>query len=160
MKITIYILTIISTLALVSCNTKSPKEFDTTLIEEEVKQMLMAYDDSVRKNGINGEFFFLDKSDAFYWVPPGYKYALHYDSISKILLKNAPHFRYIDNSWEKLQIMGLSDQYASFNGVINNYAITSDSDTIVTKLSETGIVVRRGNDWKLLSGQTVIIGHE
>ena len=160
MKSTIYILTIISTLALASCDTKSPKELDSTLIEEEVEQMLMAYNDSVRKNGITGEFFFLDKSDAFYWVPPGYKYALHYDSISNILRENASHFRYIDNSWDKLHIMGISDQYASFNGVINNYAITSDNDTIVTKLSETGIVVKRGNEWKLLSGQTVIIENE
>ena len=160
MKNTIYVLTIISIFSLTSCNTKPPKEVDTALIEKEVKQMFMAYDDSVRKNGINGEFYFLDNSDAFYWVPPGYKYALHYDSIANILHKNAPQFKYIDNSWDKLQIMGLSDKYASFNGVVNSYVITTENDTIVTKLSETGIVVKRGNDWKLLSGQTVIIENE
>lgn len=66
------------------------ESFDAKTVEKEVKKMFLAYDDSVRKNGIEAEFFFLDNSDEFYWVPPGYKYALHYDSIAKILHEYAP----------------------------------------------------------------------
>ena len=155
------LLIIAISISMLSCSSeKTIQDFDAATIEKEVKQMFMAYDDSLRKSGINGEFFFLDNSDAFYWVPPGYKYALPYDSIANILHANSPKYQYIDNSWDNLQIMGLSDKYASFNGVVNSYVITSENDTIVTKLSETGIVVKRGNEWKLLSGQTVIIENE
>jgi len=143
-----------------SCQQKSSQTYDTKAVEKEVRIMFKAYDDSVRKNGIEGEFFFLDNSDGFYWVPPGYKYALHYDSIANILHEYAPQYKYIDNSWDKLQIMGLSDKYASFTGVINSYAITVDNDTTITKLSETGNVVKRSSGWKFLSGQTVVIENE
>ncbi len=160
MKTRKFILTLLLFISFFSCNRQPKNEFDATAVEREVKQMFMAYDDSVSKNGIKAEFFFLDNSDAFYWVPPGYKYALHYDSIANILREIAPQYKYIDNSWDKLQIMGLSDKYASFNGVINSYVITVDNDTITTKLSETGIVVKRGSGWKFLSGQTVVIENE
>lgn len=153
-----YLLIPIAFLFLISCT--PDKTYDTTKIELEVKDMFLAYDDSVRKNGIEGEFFFLDNSDAFYWVPPGYKYALHYDSISRILHENATNFKYIDNNWDTLEILPLSDKYASFNGVINSYSITVNNDTIVTKLSETGLVVKRENGWKYLNGQTVVIDNE
>lgn len=144
-----------------SCSSEKPTtEFEVRTIEQEIKTMFMAYDDSVRKNGINGEFFFLDKSDAFYWVPPGYKYALHYDSIANILAAYAPLYTHIDNNWDTLQIIPLSDKYASFNGVINSFMVSSKNDTSITKLSETGLVVKRGKHWKLLSGQTVIISNE
>jgi len=140
-----------------SCNEKETNSLDTIKIEKEVRQMFSAYDDAVRKNGIEGEFAFLDKSEQFYWVPPGYEYAIHYDSIAKILKSVAPKLRYIDNTWDTLYIMPLTDNYASFNGVINSYVITSTNDTTITKLSETGLVIKRGKHWKFLSGQTIII---
>jgi len=157
MKNQTYILIALFLVSITSCTTTSVKEIDTASIERDVKQMFQAYDDSVRKNGIEGEFFFLDNSDQFYWVPPGYKYALHYDSIAKILKKYAPNLKYVDNTWDTLYIMPLSDKYASFNGIINSYVITSNSDTSTIKLSETGLVIKRGKHWKFLSGQTIII---
>lgn len=155
----LFILTI--SILIISCSSeKTTQEFDAATVEKEVKNMFLAYDDSVRKNGIDGEFFFLDNSKQFYWVPPGYKYALHYDSIAKILHEYAPNFKYINNTWDTLHIMALSDKYASFNGIINSYSITVDNDTTTSKLSETGLVIKRGEHWKFLSGQTVIIDNE
>ncbi len=148
-------------LAFFSCSPKkATQEYNASSIEKEVKEMFLAYNDSVRKNGIKGEFFFLDNSEQFYWVPPGHKYALHYDSVARILHTFAPHFKYIDNKWDTLQIMALSAKYASFNGIINSYAITVDNDTTTTKLSETGLVIKRGKHWKFLSGQTVVINEQ
>lgn len=160
MKIRNYLVLILIIFLFLSCNTQPEKEFDTVAVEKEVKKMFLAYDDSVRKNGIDGEFFFLDNSEQFYWVPPEYKYALHYDSIAKILHEYAPNFKYINNTWDTLHIMALSDTYASFNGVINSYTITIDNDTIESKLSETGLVIKKGNHWKFLSGQTIVINNE
>lgn len=160
MKIRNYLFLILIPISFFSCNKEPDKEFDTAIVEKEVKEMFIAYDDSVRKNGIEGEFFFLDNSEQFYWVPPGYKYALHYDSIAKILHEYAPNFKYINNTWDTLHIMALSDKYASFNGIINSYSVTIDNDTTTSKLSETGLVIKRGEDWKFLSGQTVIIDNE
>ena len=70
------LLTSIIALSTVMVSCQKQQEFDAASIEIEVTEMLHAYDDSVRKNGIEGEFYFLDKSDAFYWVPPDYKYAI------------------------------------------------------------------------------------
>jgi hypothetical protein len=143
-----------------SCNERAKEKFNATNIEKEVKEMLLAYDDSVRKNGIEGELYFLDKSDAFYWVPPGYKYALHYDSIANILHEYATKYQYIDNVWKTLEIMPLSEKYASFSGVLNSTIITIENDTIHSVLFERGLVVKRNKNWKLLSGQTVVVDDE
>lgn len=157
-----YLLAFILTSAFLGCAQKQEheQEFDADKIEKEVKEMLLAYDDSVRKSGINGEFFFLDNSEEFYWVPPGYKYALHYDSIAKILREYAPKFQYIDNNWETLEILALSEKYASFNGILNSTMITIDNDTTSGVFFERGLVVKRGEHWKLLSGQTVNLDNE
>lgn len=160
MKTRNFVFLILLSVSLFSCNQQPENEFNASTVEKEVKEMFIAYDDSVRKSGINGEFFFLDNSDQFYWVPPGYKYALHYDSISKILHEYAPNFKYIDNTRDTLQIMALSESYASFNGIINSFVVDINNDSTITKLSETGLVIKRGKHWKFLSGQTVIIDNE
>lgn len=136
----------------------TPKEkLNKEAIEQEVRTMLKAYDDSVRIKGLEGEFFFLDNSDEFYWVPPGYKYAINYDSVATILHQNAPSFDYIDNNWDTLRILPLSKNYASFTGIVKSVSITTENDTIRMKLSETGLVVKRKTGWKLLSGQTNMV---
>lgn len=135
-----------------------PKEhFNKASIEADVRTMLQAYDDSVRANGLNGEFDFLDNSDEFYWVPPGYQYAISYDSVTAILRRNAPKLSYVNNSWDTLRIKALSKNYALFSGVVNSTVITSTNDTLKMKLAETGLVVKRKTGWKLLSGQTNIV---
>ena len=139
---------------LVSCQPKD--SFDKVTIEQEVRAMLKAYDDSVRANGLIGEFGFLDESDEFYWVPPGYKYAINYDSAAAVLRKTAPRLSYVDNQWDTLRVQALSRNYASFSGVVSSMLVTTTNDTIRMKLSETGLAVKRKTGWKLLSGQTNI----
>lgn len=138
-----------------SCQPKD--RFDKDSIEKEVHTMLKAYDDAVRAKGLDGEFDFLDDSDEFYWVPPGYKYAITYDSVATILRQTAPRLSHVDNEWDTLRIQALSKNYASFSGVVKSMAVTSKGDTIRMKLAETGLVVRRKTGWKLLSGQTTVI---
>lgn len=142
-------------LILTACQPKD--ELDKAAIEREVRSMLNAYDDSVRVNGLEGEFYFLDNSDEFYWVPPEYKYAINYDSVATILHQYAPKLRYIDNSWDTLRILPLSKNYASFTGIVNSFTITTQNDTLIARLAETGLVVKRKTGWKLLSGQTNVV---
>lgn len=144
-------------LAVLLASCQPQDHFDKATIEQEVYDMLKAYDDSVRANGIEGEFDFLDDSDEFYWVPPNYKYAITYDSVATILRKMIPRLKYVNNEWDTLRIQALSKNYASFSGVVNSMVVTAGNDTIRTKLSETGLAVRRKNGWKLLSGQTNVI---
>lgn len=132
-------------------------KFDKATIEQEVRLMLNAYDDSVRTKGLEGEFDFLDNSDEFYWVPPGYKYAINFDSVASILRQTAPQLSYITNEWDTLRVQALSKNYASFSGVVKSVVVTSSNDTIRTKLSETGLAVKRKTGWKLLSGQTNVV---
>ena len=160
MKTRNFVVLILFSFSIYSCNQQPEKAFDAITIEKEVKEMFLAFDDSVRKDGFKKGLYFFDNSDAFYWVPSGYKYAIHFDSISTILNTYSSHFKYIDNTWDTLQIIALSKTYASFNGVINSYSITVDNDTTITKLSETGLVIKRGEHWKFLSGQTVVIENE
>jgi hypothetical protein len=158
-------LLIISALCLFSsCNDtnycleeESLDENDRILIKRESKQMLKDYFASVKTKGLLGEFPYLDSSADFYWVPPGFEHPISYDSVATILRSRASSFKEIDNSFDTLTVFPLTNNLASYTGRINSICTDTSGTTRVYKLMETGMLVRRENAWKLLSGQTSLI---
>jgi len=131
-----------------------PEKENITL---EVGSMLSNYFSDIRKSGLNAEFAYLDSSSSFFWVPPGYSVALSYDSVASILRKRAPEFRSIDNSFEELKIIPLSREMASYTGRLRSVMTDTAGQTRTFLLVETGVVIKRGNNWKLLNGQTSLL---
>jgi hypothetical protein len=124
---------------------------------EEVKNTLDNYHQDIYKEGLLSEFKYLDSSNDFFWVPPGYAAAINYDSVRNILTKNAPAFRSIQNQFEMLQIIPLSEKLSSYTGRIRSSMTDTAGKTTVIHLLETGVMINRKNGWKLYHGQTSML---
>ena len=132
---------------------KTPNLID---LQAEARIMLYRYFEAIKEKGLRAEYAYLDSSDAFYWCPPGATSALNYDSVTHVLDNNADRYRKIENSWEQLHIDMLSSDMLP--GVLLSNVIDTSGYISHVKLMETGILVHRVDGWKLLSGQTAVIG--
>ena len=126
-------------------------------VAEEVRAMLHQYDDDVRTNGLLAEFAYLDSSEDFFWVPPGYNSSLSYDSVVVIIRKNAALLRNVNNVWDSLRIIPHSGSLATFTGNITSRSVDTSGNVATVRLIETGLAVKRYDGWKLLSGQTSLL---
>lgn len=126
-------------------------------VAEEVRAMLHQYDDDVRTNGLLAEFAYLDSSEDFFWVPPGYNSPLSYDSVVVIIRKNAALLRNVNNVWDSLRIIPHSGSLATFTGNITSRSVDTSGNVATVRLIETGLAVKRYDGWKLLSGQTSLL---
>src|SRR5687767_7969777 len=73
-----------------------------------VQETLYKYADDILRKGLKAEFHYLDTSEKFFWVPPGYPSAIHYDSVAAILRANQDKYHYKLYEWESLFITQLS----------------------------------------------------
>lgn len=140
------------------CNTPSSfTEAEQQRVTAEVDSMLHAYLDAMREGGLEAEFDYLDSTDAFFWVPPGYDSWISYDSVAAVLRAMAPTLRSTDYRWKSLRIDPISEDRAIYTGTLTG-ALT-DTSGQVTNLSmiETGTVIRREDGWKLLNGQSALL---
>ncbi len=141
-----------------SCNgLYNSDDFDKEGIIKEIEVMLSDYHADINKNGLTAEFTYLDKSQDFFWAPPGYTSALNYDSVQTILLQNAKSLKLVKFQWDTLKIFPLSNKIANYTGIVNG--ITIDTVGVESKVSiiESGTIIKRSNGWKLLNGQSAIL---
>ncbi|MEO9849501.1 MAG: hypothetical protein ABJE80_13940 [Reichenbachiella sp.] len=139
-----------------SCEKKA-MPLDKEKVTQEVEQMLADYHDDIAESGLTAEFKYLDQSDDFFWVPPGYNSALNYDSVKTILEKNALAFQSISFQWDTLRIFPLSYEIANYTGIVVGQMV--DTSGVASKVSiiESGTLIRRKSGWKLLSGQSAVL---
>lgn len=133
----------------------TPKEdLDNDGVIQEVRSMFAEYEALVERDGLMAEFAFLDSTDDFFWVPPGYNSAISFDSIRTDVTANAQQMRSISLSWDSLRIVPLSRTTAAYTGVLIWESENVSGGTTRTRLLESGVVVKRSGTWKLLCGQT------
>ena len=138
-----------------SCKTESTSDpLDKKRIEAEVRTMFDQYHAAIIKDGLTGEFPYLDQSDEFFWVPPGYTKALNYESIHAILSMNAPALEHAEFHWKDLDVFPLSNTIATFTGIVEGHTIDTAGTRTNISLIESGAVIKREDGWKLLCGQT------
>ena len=151
-------LALLAVLTIASCQQPSSlTQTEKARIVGEVRQALDNYCTAVRRSGLTAEFQYLDNSSEFYWTPPGYTMAISYDSVAAILNRNARNFKSVVNSFDTLRVTPLSEEYATYTGRLTSRMTDTLGQTTTFTLVETGIVVRREEGWKLLSGQTSIL---
>jgi hypothetical protein len=126
-------------------------------VAADVWTMLHKYHDDIRLNGLVAEFAYLDSSDDFFWVPPGYSSPLSFDSVATIIRSNARLFRKVDNVWDSLRIIPHSFSLVTFTGVVSSTMTDSLGNSASASLIETGLAIKRAGGWKLLSGQTAVL---
>ena len=146
-------------LLLGSCSRDSAlKDSEKIVLATEVREMLNNYYLDIRKSGLLAEFNYLDSSADFCWIPPGYTRPISFDSVSKILRQNAPMYRSINNSFDTLTIIPLSREIAVYSGRLRSTMTNTSNASTTLSLVETGTVIKRKTGWKLLSGQTSLLG--
>ena len=147
-----------ATLLAASCQPSSNFTNDEkTALAADVRQTLGNYYRDIRKLGLTAEFNYLDRSADFYWVPPGYGSALSYDSVASILKQIAPKFRLIENRFDTLRIVPLSKEPATYTARSHSTMTDTAGHTTSISLIESGVLIKRANGWKLLSGQTAVL---
>jgi len=133
------------------------KEMNKKDISDSVRLTLNNYFADVRKEGLLGEFKYLDSSLDFFWVPPGYSSSISYDSVASILRKYQAFYTAIENSWESLIVTPLTNELASYSGRIHSVTTDTSGARKDITLVETGLVIKRKGGWKLLNGQTSVV---
>ena len=152
---------IVILMTLTSCSqTDNLNESEKELIISDVIEMFANYHNDIRKDGLTAEFKYLDQSSDFFWVPPGYKSALSYDSVRQILEINAKSFQAIEFNWDTLQVFPLSDKIANYSGIVKGSMIDTSGTKSSVIIIESGTVIKRSDGWKLLSGQYAILNPE
>jgi len=126
-------------------------------ISKEIQQTLSDYYSDIEKEGLLAEFKYLDSSSDFFWVPPGFTSSISFDSVATILKKNAALLRSVINSWNALQIYPLSEELASYSGKLHSKIMDATGKTSEVDLIESGVIIKRAGQWKLLCGQTSVI---
>ena len=142
---------------IVCVQTDKLNETEKDLIISDVMEMFDNYHDDIRQDGLTAEFKYLDQSDDFFWVPPGYKSALSYDSIRHILENNAKSFQAIEFKWETLQIYPLSEKIANYSGIVKGSMTDTSGNKSSVIIIESGTIIKRSDGWKLLSGQSAVL---
>ena len=142
-----------------SCNPKqdTADDFNKESVSREVETMFDNYHLDIKAGGLTAEFKYLDNSSDFFWVPPGYGSALTYDSVRSILEKNAKAFTNIDFHWDTLQIFPISNEVATYSGIVGGTMTDTAGVKSIIKIIESGIVIKRKDGWKLLSGQSAAL---
>jgi CTP:phosphocholine cytidylyltransferase-like protein len=130
---------------------------DLEHVKTEVRETLDDYTADIRTNGLIAEFKYLDSSEQFFWVPPSYTTAISYDSVRAVISKNAAAFKLVDNKWDTLRIIPLSEDLANYTGVLQSNMTLQNDSVLHYRMIETGILIKRDNRWKLLSGQTSVL---
>lgn len=128
-------------------------------VTTEVTDMLNSYNQEVKQSGLMAELKYLDSSEYFFWVPPGYSGSLSYDSVVAILKQNATQNKIIDNTFDTLTIIPLSKDIAVYTGLLRSIMTDTLGKKETYRLAETGTVIKRDGHWKLLSGQTSLLNN-
>jgi len=123
-------------------------------ISREVRTMLHNYFDDIRSGGLMAEFKYLDESEDFFWVPPGYASALTLDSVRTILQLNSEMSQSFDFIWEELRVVPLEAGTAAYTGIVAGTITDSTGAESRTRIIETGVVIKRADGWKILCGQS------
>jgi SnoaL-like protein len=143
-------------LFLTACKDRS-RPMDKSSIEKEINNTIENYYRDISKKGLLAEFKYLDSSENFFWVAPGYSTHLSYDSVSAVIKRNAASLKSVDNSLDNLLVKPLTDNLASFT--MRTRSTIVDTSGAISKIAflETGIMIKRNDGWKFLSGQTSLI---
>lgn len=138
-----------------SCDPESStNDFDREQVRIEVHQMLEAYFDAIYESGLRAEFNYLDQSQDFFWVPPGFNSAISYDSVKTILEMNADTFQKVEFHWDTLRVVPVSKDIANYTGIVRGNITDSQDNINTVYMIETGTVIKRDSGWKILSGQS------
>jgi hypothetical protein len=126
-------------------------------VQSEIRSTIDNYYNDIRKQGLLAELKYLDSSKQFFWAPPGYLNYAGYDSIAAAIRRNAASYKSVDNHYDSLLIIPLTNEYAQFAMRTVSTTVDDTGDTTRAAFIETGVMVKRKDSWKFLSGHTTAL---
>lgn len=144
-----------SLLWIIGCN-HSPR-FDDKAKQEvgsDVAATLHAYHVAICERGLLAEFAYLDSSEDFHWLPPGSAADWGFDSVARAIRVNAALLAETCGRWKHLEVYPIAWDTARYQGELEIKSRLVTGDTMTQRLKENGVMVRRADGWKLLSGKT------
>ena len=152
-----YLAVFIAIVLLASCGNRTPlTKAEQRQVAAEVEQMLKNYSEDIKNEGLLAEFKYLDSSADFYWIPPGYSDSIAYDSVAALLKRSAPRFQSVNNVYDSLEILPISNTSAMYTATVHSTKTDTSGKTTSHKLFENAMVIKRNDGWKLLCGKTTI----
>jgi hypothetical protein len=142
---------------LLSCRQDNKSTGNNDNVRNEIKTTIDNYYNDIRKEGLLAELKYLDSSAQFFWVPPGYLNYAGYDSVSAAIKTGASLLKSVNNRYDSLLIVPLTKDYAQFVMRTVSTTVGIGGDTLRTAFIESGVMVRRKDGWKFLSGQTSML---
>lgn len=133
------------------------ESYDTEKVKADVEDFLHEYHSSMENQGLKGEFAYLDSTEQFFWVPPGFNSWISFDSVKTILNVTDPLISEMKIRWEDLRIDVLSEEVAVYTGRVSIEQKNVNDGLQEYKLLETGIVKKKNGKWKILSGQSRVM---
>lgn len=131
-----------------------PAELQTA---DGAEKALNDYYAAVSRDGLMAEFAYLDSSEAFFWVPPGYTAAIGFDSVASVIRRNANQWRHIEIRFDTVAVHLTGPHTATYSGRLHAVMTDTAGELTDIHLVETGTMIRRSDGWKLLCGQTSLI---
>lgn len=140
-----------------ACASDNLSKRESKRITAEAQSMLEAYHRDLAIEGLTAEFKYLDSTDQFSWHPAGYDSPISYDSVAKVLLQLDDFYTSIKSKWDTLAIVPVSDTLVNYTGDFTTTMtdVTGFSETY--EMHETGILIKRPDGWKMLSGKTTMM---
>lgn len=126
-------------------------------VASEARAVLEAYHAEICREGLLAEFAYLDSSADFHWQPPGSTIEIGYDSVTKAIRQNAMVIDSTCGHWLELNVDAVSWDSARYIGVIEIWTRMANAETSIASLNEEGLMVKRKEGWKLLSGRTELV---
>lgn len=150
---------VLSTIVIISHSCKNDHIWseESNRVHREVKTTLGNYYKDVNENGFEAEFKYLDSTSQFSWFPPGFNSAISFDSVRNILKRNVLLYPYVHLEWDSLNVIPESGTKASYAGKITGIMQDTTGHRDTFHLSEIGVMIKKEDGWKLLSGKTVVI---
>lgn len=113
----------------------------------------------MKEKGYVAELDFLDNSSSFFWIPPGKSQPISYDSVASIIRKFIPGNRAVENSWDTLYVQPLGSRLATYTGRYHARYTDTAGRVSVFRMVDIGVVVKNAYGWKIVSGQTTVLGN-
>jgi hypothetical protein len=130
---------------------------DSEGVRKDVQSTIDNYYNDIRKQGLLAELKYLDSTTQFFWIPPGYMNYVSYDSVAAAIRRNAPGMKSLNNHYDSLLIVPLSSDHAQFAMRTISVSVDAAGDSTTTAFIESGVMVKRNDGWKFLSGHTSIL---
>jgi len=125
---------------LAACTQEKVVEYNAQRVVDEVTDMLNQYHDAMRIGGLEAEFDYLDQSDEFFWIPPGFDQAIDYDSVATILRATDQTLQSIVLEWDTLKVNPINDSLAQYYGRLTSTTIDTAGTEYVALLVESGLI--------------------